>query len=262
MAPESPYQTDLALALAIADQVDAVTMAGFRPTGVAYTAKEDNTPVTETDRGAEQLIRDIVKRERPEDAVVGEEFGTDGTSRRRWIIDPIDGTANFVRGVEVWASLIALVDGDSVVVGVVSAPALNSRWFAAQGAGAWKGVSQESARRISVSKVATLSDAFISYSSMREWESKGALDTILGLVRECGRERGFGDFLSYMLVAEGVVDIAPEPELALYDMAALVPIVEEAGGRFTALDGTPGPFGGNAVATNGLLHNAVMEKLQ
>ena len=159
-----------------------------------------------------------------------------------------------MRGVPVWATLIALADGEEVVVGLVSAPALGRRWWAAKGSGAWTGRSLSSATRMSVSGVTRLEDASFSYSSLDGWEERDKLDGFLDLTRRCYRTRGYGDFWSYMLVAEGAADLAAEPELEVYDMAALVPIVTEAGGRFTALDGTPGPWGGNAVATNGHLH--------
>ncbi len=177
------------------------------------------------------------------------------------MIDPIDGTKNFIRGVPVWATLIGLMEGDDVVVGVVSAPALGRRWFAARGEGAWTGQSQATATQIHVSEVATLAEASVSYASPFGWADLDRLDAFMGLLKDVWRTRAYGDFWSYMLVAEGAVDIAAEPELELYDMVALVPIVEEAGGRFTGVNGTPGPHGGNAVATNGLLHDEVLARL-
>ena len=189
---------------------------------------------------------------------LGEEHGSTGHSQRRWIIDPIDGTKNFVRGVPVWATLIALVVDDEVVLGVVSAPALQRRWWASKGNGAWTGRSLLKATRCQVSDVRRLEDASLSYSSLPGWDERGRLDDFLALSRRCWRTRAYGDFWSYMLLAEGAVDIAAEPELELYDMAALDVIVREAGGRFTSLDGTDGPFGGNALATNGHLHEAAL----
>jgi histidinol-phosphatase len=223
--------------------------------------KPDLTPVTDADRAAENLIRNQLKRTRPRDAVVGEEYGSSGHGARQWIIDPIDGTKNFVRGVPVWATLIALVDAKRPVLGLVSAPALGRRWWAATGTGAWTGRSLSAARRLEVSSVDQLTDASLSYASLHGWEEHGRGDAFLDLTRKVWRTRAYGDFWSYMLVAEGAVDIACEPELALYDMAALVPIVVEAGGRFTSLDGVEGPFGANAVATNGRLHSATLEAL-
>ena len=177
------------------------------------------------------------------------------------MIDPIDGTKNFVRGVPVWATLISLVDEGQPVLGLVAAPALNRRWWAAGGSGAWSGRSLSSAKRMHVSKVATLADASMSHSSISSWRKVGRYEEFLGLAEDCWRTRAYGDFWSYMLVAEGAVDIAAEPELAVHDMAALVPIVTEAGGRFTSLDGTPGPWGGNALATNGILHDEVLARI-
>jgi histidinol-phosphatase len=161
--------------------------------------------------------------------------------------------------VPVWGTLIALVVDEDPVLGLVAAPALGRRWWAAKGSGAWAGRSLTSASRINVSGVSRLEDASLSVSSMTSWDAVGRSEAMLDLARSCWRERGFGDFWSYMLLAEGAVDIAAEPELALYDMAALAPIVTEAGGRFTSLSGVDGPFGGNALATNGLLHDRVLD---
>ena len=174
------------------------------------------------------------------------------------MIDPIDGTKNFVRGVPVWATLIALVVDDEVVLGVVSAPQLQRRWWASTGNGAWTGRSLLKATRCQVSDVRRLEDASLSYSSLHGWDERGRLDDFLSLSRRCWRTRAYGDFWSYMLLAEGAVDLAAEPELEVYDMAALDVIVREAGGRFSALDGTDGPFGGNALASNGHLHEAAL----
>lgn len=252
------YDDDLRLAHVIADQVDGVTMDRFRALDLTVETKPDTTPVTDADRQAEQIVRSQLSRTRPRDAVVGEEYGSTGHGARRWVIDPIDGTKNFVRGVPVWATLIALVEEDEVVVGLVSAPALGRRWWAAQGAGAYSGRSLSAATRLEVSRVERIADASLSYSSLSGWEERGRLEPFLDLTRDVWRTRAYGDFWSYVLVAEGAVDIATEPELALHDMAALVPIVTEAGGRFTSLAGAPGPFGGDALATNGLLHDAVL----
>ena len=248
------YDDDLRLAHVIADQVDAVTMARFRAQDLHVETKPDHTPVTDADRLAEEIVRAQLARTRPRDAVIGEELPATGHGPRQWVVDPIDGTKNFVRGVPVWATLIALIDGGEVVLGVVSAPALGHRWWAAVGSGAWTGRSLAQASRLHVSDVAELDDASLSYSSLSGWEADGRLDGFLDLTRRVWRTRAYGDFWSYALVAEGAVDIACEPELALHDMAALVPIVTEAGGTFTSVGGVPGPFGGSAIATNGLLH--------
>lgn len=255
------YDDDLRLAHVVCDQVDALTMSRFKALDLRVETKPDLTPVSDADRDAEELVRSQLRRTRPRDAVQGEEGGTTGHGQRVWVVDPIDGTKNFVRGVPVWATLVALLDRDRPVVGVVSAPALNRRWWAAVGSGAWTGRSLSSATRLHVSSVTDLADASLSYSSLHGWEERGRLDAFLDLGRSCWRTRAYGDFFSYALVAEGAVDVACEPELALHDMAALVPIVTEAGGRFTSLDGEDGPFGGNALATNGHLHTTVLAAL-
>lgn len=250
---------DLRLAHVLADSVDSLTMSRFRSQDLQVDTKPDLTPVTDADRDAEQLIRAQLARVRNRDCVLGEEFGTTGSGSRQWVVDPIDGTKSFVRGVPVWATLIALIDDGVPVVGLVSAPALQRRWWAGAGTGAWAGRSLAKAERIGVSEVDRLEDASLSYSSLSGWKERGRRDDFLELTDRVWRTRAYGDFWSYCLVAEGTVDIAAEPELNLYDMAALVPIVEEAGGRFTALDGAPGPFGGSAAASNGLLHDQVLE---
>ncbi|NED97222.1 histidinol-phosphatase [Phytoactinopolyspora alkaliphila] len=256
------HDDDLRFAHVLADDADSQTLSRFRAADLKVDTKADLTPVTDADRATEEAIRRTLTRARPRDSIVGEEFGTDGYSSRRWVVDPIDGTKNYLRGVPVWATLIGLMVEDQVVAGVVSAPALNRRWWAARGTGAWTGRSLSSATRCRVSDVATLDDASLSYSELSEWEKHGLLPEFLELTRACWRTRAYGDFWSYMLVADGAVDIAMEPELALYDMAALVPIVEEAGGRFTGLHGEPGPHGGSAVATNGRLHDDVLAALE
>jgi len=255
------YDDDLRLAHVLADAVERVTMSRFRATDLDVSAKPDLTLVSDADTSAEELIRAQLKRTRPRDAVEGEEFETTGHGPRRWVIDPIDGTHNFVRGVPAWATLISLVDNESPVLGLVAAPALGRRWWAATGSGAWSGRSLTAAKRISVSRVARLEDASLSYSSIGSWRDVDRHTEFLELTEACWRTRAFGDFWSYMLVAEGAVDIATEPELAVHDMAALVPIVTEAGGRFTSLAGKDGPWGGNALATNGLLHDEVLARI-
>jgi histidinol-phosphatase len=255
------YDDDLRLAHVLADAVERVTMSRFRAADLVVESKPDLTPVTDADRAAEELVRSQLRRTRPRDAVEGEEFETTGHGPRRWVIDPIDGTKNFVRGVPVWATLIGLVDNGRPVLGLVSAPALQRRWWAAVGSGAWTGRSITSAKRIHVSKVATIPDASLSYSSLTGWRDSDRLDDFLDLMDDCWRTRAFGDFWSYMLVAEGAADIATEPDLAVHDMAALVPIVEEAGGRFTGLDGKEGCWSGNALATNGHIHDEVLARI-
>jgi len=252
------YTDDLRLAHVLADDADSLTAARFKAIDLHVMSKPDLSPVTDADEDVEQGIRRTLSRVRSRDAVVGEEQGTSGHSQRRWVIDPIDGTKNYVRGVPVWATLIALVVDDEVVLGVVSAPQLQRRWWASTGNGAWTGRSLLKATRCQVSDVRRLEDASFSYSSLHGWDQRGRLDDFLSLSRRCWRTRAYGDFWSYMLLAEGAVDIAAEPELELYDMAALDVIVREAGGRFSALDGNDGPFGADALASNGHLHEAAL----
>lgn len=261
MRSPSSYTDDLRLAHILADSVDGLTMRRFKAQDLHVETKPDLTPVTDADREAESVIRSQLGRVRNRDAVIGEEFGTSGSGSRKWVIDPIDGTKNFVRGVPVWATLIGLIEDDQVVAGVVSAPALNRRWWAAAGSGAFTGRSLSQATRLSVSSVNQLSDASLSYSSLTGWRELGVRDQFIELTDSVWRTRAYGDFWSYCMVAEGAVDLACEPELNLYDMAALVPIVTEAGGRFTSLEGQDGPFGANAIASNGVLHDAALDVL-
>jgi len=273
---------DFALAHALADLADAITLDRYQAQDLVITTKPDNTPVTDADRAVETAIREALATHRQSDGLVGEEFGSDkGSSGRYWVIDPIDGTKNFMRGVPTWATLIALVEVDTagieeVVVGIASAPALARRWAAAKGHGATvrfnsgnsdfvdsenddestQGVSE---KKISVSKVSSLTDASISYSDFVGWGDR--LEPFQKMLAAAWRTRGIGDFWSHMLVAEGAVDVAIEPSLALWDMAALDIIVREAGGCFTNTAGHSGPFGGSGVSTNGILHNAVINGL-
>lgn len=259
--PEASYVDDVRLAHVLADNADALTMARWKAQDLQVSAKPDLTEVTDADLAVEDALRATLKRARPRDAVHGEERQDTGHGPRRWIIDPIDGTRNFVRGVPVWATLIGLMDGDEVVVGMVSAPALARRWWGSVGGGAFTGKTLASATRLQVSGVDAVEDASLSYSSIGGWVSSGRGQEFVDLMRESWRTRAYGDFWSYMLVAEGAVDIACEPDLALHDMAALDVIVREAGGRFTNLDGVPGPVGPGALATNGRLHDLVVERL-
>ena len=252
------YTDDLRLAHVLADDADSLSTSRYQALDLRVDTKPDLSPVTDADRAVEDGIRRTLSRARPRDAVLGEEEGSTGFSQRRWVVDPIDGTKNFVRGVPVWATLISLMVEDEVVVGVVSAPQLNRRWWAMKDGGAFTGRSLFKANQCRVSDVSRLEDASLSYASLGGWDERGRLDDFISLARRCWRTRAYGDFWSYMLVAEGSVDIATEPELHLYDMAALDVIVREAGGRFTSLDGQDGPTGGNALATNGILHETVL----
>lgn len=258
----SRLSDDLQVLSGILDKVDTFTMQRFLSTDLQVETKPDLTPVTDADRQAEQIIRQTLSHYRSRDAVFGEEGGeSSGPSGRRWIIDPIDGTKNFVRGVPVWATLVGLEEDGEIVLGMVSAPALQRRWWAIKGQGAYTGRNFRNARKLQVSQISQIEDASFSYASLNGWQERGQLRAMLRLCQTVWRTRGYGDFWSYMLLAEGAVDIAAEPKLALYDMAALVPIVTEAGGTFTDLSGHSGPWGGNALASNGLLHQQAQEIL-
>jgi histidinol-phosphatase len=255
------YDDDMRFAHVLADAADDITTRRFRALDLHVDTKPDLTPVTDADRATEESLRGVLRRARPRDAVLGEEFGRAGSGTRCWVIDPIDGTMNYVRGVPVWATLIGLMDGADVVVGMVTAPALGRRWWAARDGGAWTGRSLTKATRCQVSAVAKLADASLAYSSWPDWERHGRLAGFLDLGRTVWRTRAYGDFWSHMLVAEGAADISAEPEVLLWDLAALQVIVEEAGGTFTDLSGRRTPEGGSAVATNGILHAEVLGML-
>jgi histidinol-phosphatase len=259
------WSDDVRLAHVLADNADNLSMDRFGAVDLAISTKPDMTYVTEADQAVEEAIRRQLKSARTRDMVLGEEQGevegSTGSHERRWIIDPIDGTANFVRGVPVWATLIALEEAGEIVAGLVSAPALGRRWWASKDGGAFTGKSFMNAREIRVSRVAELDSASISYASTGGWDAINKRVGFDALLRRVWRSRAYGDFWSYMLLAEGAVDIAAEPELMLWDMAALDVIVREAGGRFTGLDGRDGPWSGNVLATNGRLHDAALAYL-
>jgi histidinol-phosphatase len=252
---------ELGFAHVLADAADDITMRRFRAQDLRVEAKPDMTPVTDADLAVEESLRNVLSRARPRDAMLGEEFGRTGSSQRCWVIDPIDGTKNYVRGVPVWATLIGLMDEDEVIAGVVTAPALGRRWWAARDGGAWTGRSLTKATACRVSGVSSLSDASLSFSGLSTWHDAGRLPDLLSLSRKVWRTRAYGDFWSHVLVAEGAVDISAESEVSLWDLAALQIIVEEAGGAFTDLAGIPRPDQGSAVCTNGLLHSEVLHLL-
>ncbi len=258
---------DLALAQRLADIADAVTLPRFRAADLRVTRKPDRTPVTDADTAAEDALRAALGDERPDDAVLGEERGDsagsgDRAGGRGWVLDPIDGTKNFSRGMPVWATLIALAVHGHAVVGVVSAPALGRRWWAARGHGAWTTDGPGSASRaITVSGVAELADAYVSTTNPNTFRETGRIDGWLGLSQACWETRAFGDFWQHCLVAEGVLDLAAEPAANPWDLAAPSAILAEAGGRLTALDGTDTFSGGDGLASNGLLHDAALAAL-
>jgi len=254
---------DLAVALVLAAEADLISIDRYRAQDLDVQLKPDRSQVTDADTRVEKVIREHLARARPDDSILGEELGTEGSSNRQWIIDPIDGTSNFVRGVPIWGALIALVVDGVPEVGVVSAPALGRRWYAATGHGAWLQEEGREPRRLHVSGIDDLAEASLSYNSLQLWDSYGRLDQLVGLSRVVSRTRAYGDLWSYMLVAEGAVDIAGEFDLKPWDIAALVPIVREAGGRVTDADGTENALDTRSIlATNGLLHDAVLERLR
>ena len=254
---------DLLLAHQLADAADSISRNRYQSLDLVIETKPDLTPVTDADKAVEKKIREVLATARPDDLIVGEEFGTptlDGQNYY-WVIDPIDGTKNFLRGIPTWATLIGLCNPQGeVVVGVVSAPALYRRWFAALGSGAYVSENNGTPKKIRVSKVRELKDASLSYSDLAGWGDRKA--AFLALHERVWRTRGLGDFWSHMLVAEGAVDISIEPVLALWDMAALDIVVREAGGIFTNLAGVPGSHGGSGVASNGLLHKDFLAALK
>ena len=255
---------DLALALRLADVADAVTLPRFGAADLRVERKPDRTPVTDADVACEDAIRAALGRERPDDQVLGEERGgpAEGADPRSriWIVDPIDGTKNFSRGVGVWATLIALVVDGRPRAAVVSAPALGRRWWASTGGGAFTadGPRGIDVAPIAVSGIADLADAYISTTDLGTWRELGTRDRWLGLVDAAWESRAFGDFHQHCLVAEGVLDVCVEPAASAWDLAAPRLVVEEAGGRFTDLAGTATHDGGSALASNGRLHDAAL----
>lgn len=238
---------DLELALRLADAADAISMPRFR-TGVPVETKPDLTPVTEVDRAVEAELRRLLALERPGDAILGEEEGVSGDAARRWVVDPVDGTRNYARGIPVWATLVALEDSGSVRLGVVSAPALGGRWWAERGDGAFA-----DGHRIRVSSVSRVEDAVLSFALE---------DGVPELARQAWHARGFGDFWSHMLVAEGVVDGAIDAVgVREWDLAAVQVVVEEAGGRFSDFAGESRIDTGTAISSNGLLHAELLGAL-
>ena len=236
---------DLVLALALADLADDISLSRFRAHDLLVETKPDLSPVTEADTAVEQAIRTRLAADRPGDCVLGEEYGDDGNSGRRWIVDPIDGTRNYSRGVPVWATLIALEEDGVLQVGVVSAPALGRRWWAERGDGAFA-----DGQPIHVSDVARVEDAVLSFAVEQQ---------LPAIASRCWHARGFGDFWAHMLVAEGAVDGAIDAVgVSVWDLAAVRVIVEEAGGRFTDQAGIARIDGRSAISSNGALHDALL----
>lgn len=261
------FAEDLALALRLADAADAISGARFRANDLHVTTKPDRTHVTDADQAVERAIRQILGEERETDAILGEEYGEqdDGDPRaahRVWIIDPIDGTHSYERGLPMWGTLIALVVDGEAVVGVASSPALGKRWWASTGEGAWMRESDGEPTRLRVSGIQKLQDAAISHQSIQQWDRSGHLDHLIALSRAVWRDRAYGDVWAYTLLAEGLIEAVAEFTLHPYDIAALIPIVTEAGGRLTAVDGGSALWDGSAVATNGAVHDELLELLR
>jgi histidinol-phosphatase len=241
---------DLEFARVLADAADAITVAHFRSRNLRVETKPDLTPVSEADRAAEEALRALVAASGRGEGVLGEEFGDDGGDVK-WIVDPIDGTKNYVRGVPVWATLLALQREGEVEVGLVSAPALGRRWWAVRGEGAF--ANGEPCR---VSAVNRIEDSSVSTTSARSMP-----DGWRTVVQRAWSNRGLGDFWQHCLVAEGALDVACDSGLKLWDYAAVQLVVEEAGGRCTTYDGAPPAVDASFLATNGRLHDEVVELL-
>ena len=252
----------LDLAHELADIADARTLDRFRTRDFRVDQKPDRTPVTDADLAVEDALREVLAERRPDDVVAGEERGGSAETGRAWLVDPIDGTKNFLRGVPAWATLVALVEDGYPVAGMVSAPALGRRWWAERGGGAWTTVDGGTARRVSVSGVTDLADAYLSTTHLGEWAARNSRDAYLRLLDSCWESRAFGDFWQHCLVAEGTIDLAAEPVVNAWDVAALQVLVEEAGGRFTDLTGQARHDGGDCLSSNGNLHDDALGLLR
>ena len=255
------FSADLAFALELADLADSISLPRFRAADLTVSTKPDRSFVTDADLAVERALRERIETERPGDGFFGEESGRADSGDRRWILDPIDGTSNFLRGVPNWGTLIALESDGDVTIGVVSAPAFGARWYAEIGEGAWAIDGDSPARRMQVSGVHELEDASLSFQSIAQWRDAGYLDSLLALAESVWRDRAYGDMWSYMLLAEGLVDIVAEFDVKPYDLAALAPIVREAGGRFTDIEGNETVWGGSSLATNGHVHDATVARI-
>ncbi|MEO6858503.1 MAG: histidinol-phosphatase [Solirubrobacteraceae bacterium] len=266
MAAVAASEEDLALAHELADLADEITMGRFRAEDLVIETKPDLTPVSEADRAVEQALRDRLAVLRPDDAVMGEEYGARGAragadAKRRWIVDPIDGTMSYVRGVPVWGTLLALEEDGELTLGVVSAPALGRRWWGSAGRGSFAR-ENGTTRSLRVSGVRELADAQLCFSDYDGWLREGRIGALLDLSARCWRTRGYGDFWQHMLVAEGAAEIAVDPDVSVWDLAAVLVVVREAGGCLTDLDGMQRADGGDGVSTNGLLHDEVLAALR
>lgn len=258
----APHSDDLKLAVQLADTADMISTSRFFARDLTVSHKPDRTPVTDVDVAVEDAIRTVLSAERPDDAVFGEERGGDAAGTGRvWILDPIDGTKNFLRGLPAWATLVALVQDGSPTLGMISAPLLGRRWWASSGGGAWLhdgwGV-----RRLSVSGVSHLRDAYLSTTDLGSWTEYRSRERYLALADACWEARGIGDFWHHCLVAEGSVDVAVECAAQSWDLAAAQVLVTEAGGRFTDLNGEARHDKGSAISSNGLIHDEALALLK
>ncbi|MGR4010664.1 inositol monophosphatase family protein [Leucobacter sp. 1207-22] len=253
------YSDDLVFALELADLADAISHERFQSADLTIETKPDRTFVTDADKAVEDAIRTRIEADRPDDSFFGEESGRTEKGSRRWVIDPIDGTSNFLRGVPNWATLISLEVDGVPTVGVVSAPAFGQRWWAETGGGAWGWRRGEDPRRLKVSGVEGIENASLSFQSIEQWDLAGYLNPLITLTRAVWRDRAYGDMWSYMMLAEGLVDVVAEFDVKPYDLSALVPIVREAGGTFTDITGADSAWNGSSLATNGKVHAAVLD---
>jgi len=258
---DGDLRADLELALRLADAADAASMSRFDAADLDVSLKADATHVTEADLATERAIRSLLEAERPSDGVFGEEYGITGDSVRQWIIDPIDGTANYLKGIPMWTTLIALSIDGVPRVGVASQPAIGRRWWAATGLGAWTSTPGGDPKRLAVSAVDAIADSSVSFQSIGQWRDAGKLDALERLTSSVWRDRGYGDAWPYMLLAEGRLELVAEFDVKEYDIAALVPIVTEAGGRFTSFDGEDSLSARSSLATNRVLHDAYLRLL-
>lgn len=261
MSTSSAPQTDLEFALQLADIADAISLPRYTAADLQVSTKPDKSFVTDADTAVEAAIRAHIELHRPNDGFYGEESGAFEQGSRQWIIDPIDGTSNFLRGVPNWATLISLAVDGKPIVGVVSAPAFRERWWGATGLGAWGQRIGEDVRRLRVSQIDELSEASLSFQSIAQWRDADRLEHLMALTERVWRDRAYGDAWAYMLLAEGRLDIVAEFDVKSFDIAAHVPIIEEAGGRFTDIDGTESVWNFSSLATNGVLHAQTLETL-
>jgi histidinol-phosphatase len=258
---DGDLRADLDLALRLADAADAASMSRFDAADLDIRLKADASHVTEADLATERAIRSLIEAERPGDGVFGEEYGITGDSARQWIIDPIDGTANYLKGIPMWTTLIALAIDGVPRVGVASQPAIGRRWWAATGLGAWTDMPSGQTKRLAVSRVDSIAESSVSFQSIGQWRDAGKLDALERLTSSVWRDRGYGDAWPYMLLAEGRLEFVAEFDVKEYDIAALVPIVTEAGGKFTSFDGSDSLSERSSLATNRVLHDVFLDLL-